>query len=178
MRGISDFGQFIRYLEAGEIEATPLETAVMQIKIPITSVGKDAFSRSLLQQASYKLELIEEDLLPQQFHEIFKPHWPLAITPLVVREQAIGLIIVDNKFTDSPITYEDLGLLRTYANTAALGIDRMQLLQRTKQSRDYFQTFFSSQQCPLSLQMIPIRSGKQSWSKHAVLPKRIAYACS
>ena len=139
--GISDFGQFIRYLEAGEIEATPLETAVTQINIPITSNGADAFSRSLIQQTSYKLELIEEDLLPQQVHEIFKPHWPLAITPLVVREHAIGLIIVDNKFTDSPITYEDLGLLRTYANTAALGIDRIQLLHRTKQSRDYFQTF-------------------------------------
>ncbi len=139
--GVSDFGQFIRLFEAGEIETTPLETIVTQINVPISPNSTDAFSRSLMQQASYKLELIEEDLLPKQFHDLFKPHWPLAITPLVVREQAIGLIVVDNKFTDSPITHEDMSLLRTYANTAALGIDRIQLLQKTKQSRDYFHAF-------------------------------------
>lgn len=50
-----------------------------------------------------------------------------ATVPLIVRDQVIGIIYVDNKYNNVPITEDDLNFLQMFANQAALAIDNAML---------------------------------------------------
>ncbi len=44
------------------------------------------------------------------------------VTALVANDNVIGILIVDNKLTNNPLTHENVGTLTTFANSAALAI--------------------------------------------------------
>jgi GAF domain-containing protein len=75
--------------------------------------------------------------LPSSLVAAFDPALPFVVAPLIAREQVIGFVILDNKFTRSPITPDDIEQLLTFAGTAALVIDNARLLQdmRTEQEK-------------------------------------------
>ncbi|PID56993.1 hypothetical protein CSB45_08700 [candidate division KSB3 bacterium] len=50
-----------------------------------------------------------------------------AVVPLIVRDQAIGVIYVDNKYNNVPIREDDVNFLQMFSNQAALAIDNAML---------------------------------------------------
>ncbi len=50
-----------------------------------------------------------------------------ATVPLIVRDQGIGVIYVDNKYNNVPISEDDLNFMQMFANQAALAIDNAML---------------------------------------------------
>ena len=59
-----------------------------------------------------------------------------AIVPLLVKNEAIGVILVDNKFNGKKITYEDIDSLTTFANQSALAMENTILYEKITQLAD------------------------------------------
>ncbi|VAW30294.1 Adenylate cyclase, partial [hydrothermal vent metagenome] len=142
--GLFDFGRYLELLELDGVTMTPVGEAILQLKVPIQSAGTDLLSRVMVQRKSVQVSQYDYDRLPQPFVELFQPDWPLVIIPLLARDQAIGLLIADNKFTKTPITREDEERLLTFANTAAMGIEKNRLLQETAVSRNRLHSYYSA----------------------------------
>lgn len=53
-----------------------------------------------------------------------------AIVPLVAKNMAIGVLLVDNKFNGKPISEEDLDSLITFATQAALALENIMLYEK------------------------------------------------
>ncbi len=142
--GLFDFGRYLELLELEGIQLTPVGEAIMQLKVPLQTAGTDLLSRVIVQRKSLQVTQYEYDRLPQSFVELFQPDWPLVIVPLLAGDQTIGLLVVDNKFTKSPITREDEERLLTFANTAAMGIEKNRLLEETAASHNRLRTYYSA----------------------------------
>ncbi len=142
--GLFDFGRYLELLDLEGIKLTPVGEAILQLKVPLQTAGTDLLSRVIVQRKSLQVTQYEYDRLPQAFVELFEPDWPLVIVPLLARDQAIGLLVADNKFTKSPITREDEERLLTFANTAAMGIEKNRLLEETAVSRNRLRTYYSA----------------------------------
>ncbi|MCP4420254.1 MAG: GAF domain-containing protein, partial [Chloroflexi bacterium] len=142
--GLFDFGRYLDLLNLEGISLTPVGEAMLQLKVPLQSAGTDLLSRAVVQRKSLRVTEYEYDRLPQQFVTLFQPDWPLVIIPLLARDQAIGLLVADNKFTKSPISHEDEERLLTFANTAAMGIEKNRLLQETAVSRNRLRSYYSA----------------------------------
>ena len=142
--GLFDFGRYVELLDMEGIKLTPVGEAIMQLKVPLQTAGTDLLSRVIVQRKSLQVSQFEYDRLPQQFVELFQPNWPLVIVPLLAGGQAIGLLVADNKFTNSPISREDEERLLTFANTAAMGIEKNRLLQEADVSRNRLRSYYSA----------------------------------
>ncbi|MCA9955619.1 MAG: GAF domain-containing protein, partial [Anaerolineales bacterium] len=142
--GLFDFGRYLELLDLEGIQLTPVGEAMSQLKVPLQTAGTDLLSRVMVQRKSLQVSQYEYDRLPAQFVELFQPDWPLVIVPLLARDQAIGLLVADNKFTKSPISREDEERLLTFANTAAMGIEKNRLLQETAVSRNRLRSFYGA----------------------------------
>lgn len=60
-----------------------------------------------------------------------------AVIPLIARESAVGAILVDNLYTDKPITGEDLALLTRFSAPTAWALENMRLVDRlSRTNRD------------------------------------------
>ncbi len=55
-----------------------------------------------------------------------------ALAPLLAQDRALGVILVDNRWTDQPITESALDDLQSVANLAAVGVERARLHERIK----------------------------------------------
>jgi GAF domain-containing protein len=64
----------------------------------------------------------------------------------------LGVIVADNKFTRLPIDIEDVSLLHTFANTAAVAIDNIGLLQETQAGREKLRSLFRASNALVSSQ--------------------------
>lgn len=142
--GLFDFGRYLEYLDLEGIKLTPVGEAILQLKVPLQTAGTDLLSRVIVQRKSLQVTQYEYDRLPEAFVALFQPDWPLVIVPLLARDQAIGLLVADNKFTKNPITREDEERLLTFANTAAMGIEKNRLLEETAVSRNRLRTYYSA----------------------------------
>ncbi|MCC6603043.1 MAG: GAF domain-containing protein [Anaerolineae bacterium] len=142
--GLFDFGRYLELLDLEGIKLTPVGEAIMQLKVPLQTAGTDLLSRAIVQRKSQQVSPYDYDRLPARFVELFQPDWPLVIVPLLARDQAVGLLVADNKFTKSPISREDEERLLTFANTAAMGIEKNRLLQETAVSRNRLRSFYGA----------------------------------
>lgn len=142
--GLFDFGRYLELLDLEGIKLTPVGEAIMKLKVPLQTAGTDLLSRVIVQRKSVQVSQYEYDRLPQQFVELFQPDWPIVIVPLLARDQAIGLLVADNKFTNAPISSEVEERLFTFANTAAMGIEKNRLLQETAASRNHLRSYYNA----------------------------------
>jgi signal transduction histidine kinase len=69
--------------------------------------------------------------------EVFDRLQAVLIIPLVVRSQLVGLILMGDKEKSRPYSLDDLGLLRTLANQAAIAIENARLYEDLKTSKQY-----------------------------------------
>jgi GAF domain-containing protein len=90
----------------------------------------------------------------------------MAVVPMVTRNKVIGLIVVDNKFSQSPITHEDLEALLVFANTAAIAVDNFRLFQQNKVAREQLHSLYKA-----SLELI------SSKTRHEVLQEIVERTC-
>ncbi|MAU01142.1 MAG: hypothetical protein CL608_28700 [Anaerolineaceae bacterium] len=117
-----------------KIPQTPLGKRVVGLEIPIRLKEDDVFSKAVAEGHWQYLESeIDIKHLPLLFKEQFEPHFPFLITALRSRGEVIGLLVADNKFNHHPIEDETIQSLITLANTAAIAISRVQLLEQTRQ---------------------------------------------
>jgi|GEM_PF-1483593 len=150
--GLEDFGRYLGLLEHSDLSLTPIGERIQGLQLPVKSVEPDVFSRVIL-EGRYTLVTQEElDQLPASFIEAFVPDLLLIIVPLLARDQVIGLLVADNKFTRSPITQEDIEALLTFANTAAVAIDNIRLFREIEVARERLRSFYEASNTLVSSQ--------------------------
>jgi PAS domain S-box-containing protein len=128
--GMDSFDHYLNLLEDDALPPTPVGDNIRQLRLPLPQAdnGADAFAQVLHDHRPLLLSQEMVERLPQPFINAFEPAQPLLIAPLLVQDEAIGLLVVDNKFTKIPISNEDVEMLLTFASTAAIAIYNTQLL--------------------------------------------------
>lgn len=103
----------------------------------------DAFSAKLSDKGHFLVSCLERksplvldapfgEAVPEGFREgLGAP--AIACVPLLARGKQLGVIVVDNRFSESPITMEGIQSLSTIANTAASAIDNSLMHEKVKE---------------------------------------------
>jgi GAF domain-containing protein len=150
--GLNSFDAYLSRLEQDNLPPMPISENVQKLRMPVEQTQSDLFSQIVLSGRPRLITQKELSLLPDNFADAFEPALPFIIVPLLARYQVIGLLMADNKFTQSPITSEDIEALMTFANTAALAIDNAQLLQQIEIDRDRLRSFYAGSNTLISSQ--------------------------
>jgi GAF domain-containing protein len=142
--GREDFSRYISLLEQKQLESTPVGERIQGLQLSLA--GKEAgMLLSVLEgPGCHLVSQAELDSLPAEFLHAFEPAIPLVIAPLIARDRAIGCVVADNKFTQSPITGDDLDVLMTFAGNAAIAIENAQLFDEAKLGQDRLHAFFNA----------------------------------
>jgi len=144
-RGMENFSRYIEALEHKGLPSTPIGERMHNLQFPIGSATPSIFSQVIDEQ---EWKIVTEgdlsDLLPSSFIQAFGPALPLVVVPLLAQEQVTGVLVADNKFTESPITKEDVESLLTFANTAALAIRNAQLYGETERRAEALQMLYEA----------------------------------
>ncbi len=129
-RGANDFEYFQRLLENREIgpQTTTVGRKIGGLRIP--AQGDHLFAEVLISRDFRRIGIEEFKRVPQDFIDTFHVTTPLAIAPLVVKGQVIGILVADNKFNQAPINSESCKDLMTFAATAAVVIDNRRLIDQ------------------------------------------------
>lgn len=128
------FTSYVNAVDAGADFSTPIGDSIRGFRSAVPE-GGDVFSEVLREGKPRHLKVGELGELPGPFLEIFWPETDVVIIPFVARGQAKGIIVADNKFTQGPITKDDIESLLTFANTVATAIDNIQLFGRLQAGR-------------------------------------------
>jgi two-component system, NtrC family, sensor histidine kinase HydH len=111
---------------SAEMENTPYEILTRRIQISLGE-KQSILVRAILEKKAFNIE--DAVVNPEVNPSVLK--WfgskAFAVVPLTVKDKAIGVIAVDNRFTERPITSGDLGFLTLLANQAALAIENSRL---------------------------------------------------
>ncbi len=142
--GREDFNKYLELLEQDALPLTPIGERISRLRLPLAAADQDVFSRVMLERCYVLVTPDELDKLPDSFNKVFGPALPFVVVPLVARDQILGLLVADNKFTQSPITPEDIESLLTVANTAAVAIDNIQLFHETEVARERLRSFYEA----------------------------------
>ncbi|HLG15371.1 MAG TPA: GAF domain-containing protein [Blastocatellia bacterium] len=142
--GLYNFGPYVERLEKGQQATTPVGDMAKTLRIRVDTEGNDVFSRVVKKREPLRVQRENLGELPEPFRRIFEPQSTVVVVPLVARGSAIGLLVVDNKFTEDPITDELLELLITFANSAAIAVGNLRLLQDTKLSHQRMKALFEA----------------------------------
>ncbi|MCX5908111.1 MAG: ATP-binding protein, partial [Deltaproteobacteria bacterium] len=109
-----------------EMEKTLYDLQVRQTRISLNE-KHSILVKTILEKHSYNVD--EDEAPPAGHNDVF--HWfgcpAFASIPLIAKGKAIGVIGVDNFFTDRPITPTHIGFLTLLANQAALAIENTRL---------------------------------------------------
>ncbi len=111
----------------GVLPTTPLGNRVGELHFDLHNSTAEAFDVAL---AGNRCVLVKADRyrdLPQEYLTLLQPETDVAVIPLAVRGQTLGIIVADNKFTKAPVTDAVLEDLQTLANTAAIAIEKYRL---------------------------------------------------
>lgn len=144
--------RYLEHLEQGALAPTPLNQRICQLHLPIAEPADDLFSRVLVEQKFCLATPQDLSRLPEPFVQAFEPAVPLVVVPLVAREQVIGLLVADHKFTHAPITAEDIEALLTFVNTAAVVMDNTRLFEETIKARERLSASFTASNALVSFQ--------------------------
>lgn len=140
-RHMEDFQSYLDLLQHMSLPLTPLGERIRGLRLLVSHTTHDILSRVVLERRWTLVTPENLDALPRQFAVAFEPGGPLVVAPLMTRDQVIGLLVADNKFTRAPITDESVEALLTFVNTAAIAIDNTQLLQATRTAQGQFRAF-------------------------------------
>jgi signal transduction histidine kinase len=109
-----------------QAEAIPYEFHPGRIRIPLDE-KRSVLVKAIREKRSYNIADAAGD--PEVNPDILK-HFgsrAFAAVPLIVKDKAIGVLAVDNRFTERPVTEPDMGFLTLLANQAALAIENSRL---------------------------------------------------
>lgn len=140
--GLNDFGHYLADLEKGKLYQTPVDKKIRELQLSVKNIN--IFSRVVQEKRSKLIPQEKLQILPDSFLRAFEPDTPLIIAPIVVRDKVLGVLVADNKFTQAPITTEDIDLLITFVNTAALAISNVQLIQEARSAREKIRSSFEA----------------------------------
>lgn len=152
--GLSDFRLFLQRLESGKIDVTTVGRLISRMSIPLG--GDDLFSEVVSKRPVQAIATDEFERVPSPFLTALRVSTPLAVAPLAVKDQVIGILVVDNKFTKAPIVTSDFDSLMTLASTAAIALDNKKLLQQTRSGADKLLSFYT-----LSSELVTLRDPRQ-----------------
>lgn len=107
-------------------EENDFEKIAKSIWLPLTP-EQGVFAKTALERRPFNItngcECEEDCTYIKEILDIER----FATVPLIVRNQVIGVIYVDNKYNNVPISDDDLNFLQMFANQAALAIDNATL---------------------------------------------------
>lgn len=134
-----DAGSFQTYLETlrrGVLPFTPLLERVYGMAIPITRHEPDVLLTVLLESRTLNLEAADlVDLLPEEVLTVLQASGPTAIAPLAASGEVQGLVLVDNAFTQAPISDDDCEALLAFAHTTAVARENLRLVRDYETAR-------------------------------------------
>lgn len=141
---VHGFGEYKKLLDQAMFELTPIGKRVQKARIPARTAMFQKFFKLLCEQRCLIATSPQDYVGLEAVREIFEPTTPLVFAPLIVGEQAIGLLVADNKFTQSPISPEIQEALLTYVSTAAVAIYNSRLFRSIMESRQRIRSFFEA----------------------------------
>ncbi len=109
-----------------EMDFDPYDTQVQKVRISLDRQGS-ILIRTLIEMRSFNIQnaASEPGVNPRLLRWFGSRAF--ASVPLIAKGKAIGLMAVDNLFTERPITSEDIDLLTLLANQAAMAIENSRL---------------------------------------------------
>ncbi len=117
---------FRHWITPKEMDFDPYDTQVQKARISLDT-KRSILIKTLREMRSFRIQ--DSSLEPEVNPEILR--WfgsrGFASVPLIAKDKAIGLIAVDNFFTDRPITDADIGLLTLLANQTAMALENARL---------------------------------------------------
>lgn len=151
-RGANSFEHFRRMLENHEIgpRTTTVGKKISGLRIP--AQGDHLFAEVLSAKDFRRIEIEELTRVPQEFLATFGVTTPLAVVPLMVKGQVIGILAVDNKFNQTPISDESCNQLMTFAATAAVAIDNRRLFDQNRSAANKLLDFYKMSEELIALQ--------------------------
>lgn len=143
-----DFKNYKDQLDNGAVETTPVGDWIVGFRSRVINNSnesqEDIFSQVVKNGKSLIVSTEDLDRLPKAFSDFLQPSTKVAVVPLLAREQVTGLLVVDNKFTQSAINETDLEPLLAFANTAAIAFDNIQLFDHLERGREKIRSFFEA----------------------------------
>ena len=140
-----DAETFFDSLESDGIgKTTPLNERIREFTFDFTKGEGGIFRESV---RGLRCDVLTKDRLrelPDEFRAMFAPECPVALMPVIARQQALGILVVDNKFTAAPITDDLLDNLQTFAGAAALAIEKHRLTEKAKQVHRQMSALFQA----------------------------------
>jgi len=99
-----------------------LNTLAKGIRIPLSQNG-EVLALTVLNKKPYNItDAAKDPLVSRELRDALKVNC-FATVPLIAKDRVIGVILVDNLFTQRPITEVDIRFLNLFAHQAALAIE-------------------------------------------------------
>ncbi len=115
----------MEWIQTGELfehRDSPLNTLAKGIRVPLLP-NEEVLALTVLNKKSYNITNAATDpIVSDKLRETLKVN-SFATVPLVAKDRVIGVILVDNMFTQRPITDGDIRFLTMFAHQAALAIE-------------------------------------------------------
>lgn len=103
-------------------EETSFEKLAKSIWMPLTP-DQGIFARTVLEKRGFNITDVNDYLEDCRYIAQLLQTSFFSMVPLIVRDRVIGVIYVDNKYNNLPISEDDMNFLQMFANQAALAID-------------------------------------------------------
>lgn len=142
--GLTNFAEYRKHYKKGNILKTPLGKRIGRLQIPVKATGLDAFSQAVFKCTHIQVEPQNFSRLPKEMVSLLRPTTTVLIIPLMVSEKVMGLLTVDNKFTQSPITPRAVDSLLTFVNTVTTSIRNINLFQESIASRQKLRSLYKA----------------------------------
>lgn len=137
---IKDFQHYLEKLDRDAIEQTPLGKIIQEVSFDLETCPDSVLAEVVQTRRPKTVNAGDGAIFPPEFARIFEPGAPLVVVPVEFRNEVIGLLIADNKFTHCPVSEADLRLLVAFTYTAAIAYDKarhiseLQMLNRAAHS--------------------------------------------
>lgn len=141
-RGLEDFQRYLCALDERRLDVTPIGARVTGLRLPLAA--SPALAEVVRRPRHVVLDSAAIAALPGALAAAFEPAAPAVIVPLVAAGQVNGLVLADNRFTRAPITTELLDTLLTFADSAAVALANLTLLQETERARELLSRFYEA----------------------------------
>ncbi len=153
--GMQDFNHYLERLEADEIQTTPLDKVVRELKVPADSKAFIAAKQQLIQSHYQRVPVGDRSELTKTgiLHPL-KPKTEVVVAAMIAQGEFIGLLAVDNYFTGSPISDQDCESLLAFAYAGAVAISNTKLLLATQSNQKALHAFLKASSDLLSLRNV------------------------
>ena len=141
---VNDFAKFVVALDRGELPTTALGENISGLRIEPEDNSGAVFFKALRSRTHVQVSTDEIRHLPPRFLSLFKPTTPVHLIPLVARDRAVGVLIIDNKFTKLALTSHDEQLLFSFAANTAIAIENCLALDLAHNTQEEFRKIYEA----------------------------------